>query len=280
MTAVVLALAVGRALRRDDRRDPRSAFAAATVRGGRAGDASARRWPSSRVAAAARGATGATRGRSSSPALLAPGCSQILFTPVDPRGRARRGRRSRSGRRRSSRSRSRSSSSTSRSGSRSRSARSRSSEAGSLLARERDRPAHLRAIGLAVRARRDAFCSRSATTLVRALHGHADPGVGGGGDAPRGDAGRARRRLDGCRRRGEAAPVRAGRDPFGLSYLCLFEAYFHGRVSVVSPLVATESLWGVGLAALAFGRAEGVGSRVARRRGSVVLGGALIGAFR
>ena len=33
---------------------------------------------------------------------------------------------------------------------------------------------------------------------------------------------------------------------FGLSYICLFEAYFHGRVSVVSPLVGTESLWGVG----------------------------------
>ena len=32
---------------------------------------------------------------------------------------------------------------------------------------------------------------------------------------------------------------------FGLSYVCLFEAYYHGLVTVVSPLVATESLWGV-----------------------------------
>jgi len=29
---------------------------------------------------------------------------------------------------------------------------------------------------------------------------------------------------------------------FGLSYLCLFEGYYRGRVTVVSPLVATESL--------------------------------------
>ena len=49
---------------------------------------------------------------------------------------------------------------------------------------------------------------------------------------------------------------------FGLSYICLFEAYFRGRVSVVSPLVATESLWGVGLAALVLGRSEAVGWRV------------------
>ena len=38
---------------------------------------------------------------------------------------------------------------------------------------------------------------------------------------------------------------------FGLSYVCLFEAYYRGRVTVVSPLVATESLWGVGLSASA-----------------------------
>ena len=49
---------------------------------------------------------------------------------------------------------------------------------------------------------------------------------------------------------------------FGFSYICLFEAYFHGRVSVVSPLIATESLWGVGLAALVIGRSEAVGWRV------------------
>src|SRR3954466_4623052 len=37
---------------------------------------------------------------------------------------------------------------------------------------------------------------------------------------------------------------------FGLSYTALFQAYYRGRVSVVAPLVATESLWGVAFAAL------------------------------
>jgi len=67
---------------------------------------------------------------------------------------------------------------------------------------------------------------------------------------------------------------------FGLSYICLFEAYFRGRVSVVSPLVATESLWGVGLAAVLIRHTEGMGKRLALGALLVVAGGALIGATR
>ena len=67
---------------------------------------------------------------------------------------------------------------------------------------------------------------------------------------------------------------------FGLSYLCLFEAYYRGRVSVVSPLVATESLWGVGLSALLLRRHELVGPRLFGGAGLVVAGGVLIGVFR
>jgi drug/metabolite transporter (DMT)-like permease len=67
---------------------------------------------------------------------------------------------------------------------------------------------------------------------------------------------------------------------FGLSYLCLFEAYYRGRVTVVSPLVATESLWGVGLSALLLRRHELVGPRLLTGAALVVLGGALIGVFR
>ncbi|HEX6701596.1 MAG TPA: DMT family transporter [Gaiellaceae bacterium] len=66
---------------------------------------------------------------------------------------------------------------------------------------------------------------------------------------------------------------------FGLSYVTLFEAYFRGRVSVVSPLVATESLWGVTLSALLL-RHEGIGRRVLAGAVLVVAGGALIGSFR
>jgi drug/metabolite transporter, DME family len=67
---------------------------------------------------------------------------------------------------------------------------------------------------------------------------------------------------------------------FGLSYVCLFEAYYRGRVTVVSPLVATESLWGVGLSALVLGRGEGVGFRLVGGAALVVAGGVLIGVFR
>lgn len=67
---------------------------------------------------------------------------------------------------------------------------------------------------------------------------------------------------------------------FGLSYLCLFEGYYRGRVSVVSPLVATESLWGVALSALLLRRHELVGPRLFGGAALVVTGGALIGVFR
>ena len=66
---------------------------------------------------------------------------------------------------------------------------------------------------------------------------------------------------------------------FGLSYLCLFEGYYRGRVSVVSPLVATESLWGVALSAF-FLRREVVGMRLLGGAAFVVAGGVLIGVFR
>ncbi len=67
---------------------------------------------------------------------------------------------------------------------------------------------------------------------------------------------------------------------FGLSYVCLFEAYYRGRVTVVSPLVATESLWGVTLSALLLRRQELVGPRLVAGAALVVVGGALIGAVR
>jgi drug/metabolite transporter (DMT)-like permease len=67
---------------------------------------------------------------------------------------------------------------------------------------------------------------------------------------------------------------------FGLSYVCLFEAYYRGRVSVVSPLVATETLWGVGLSALLLRRSELVGRRLLAGAALMVLGGVLIGVYR
>jgi drug/metabolite transporter (DMT)-like permease len=67
---------------------------------------------------------------------------------------------------------------------------------------------------------------------------------------------------------------------FGLSYVCLFEAYYRGRVTVVSPLVATESLWGVLFSAVFLHRVEVIGLRLALGAGLIVAGGVFIGLFR
>jgi drug/metabolite transporter (DMT)-like permease len=67
---------------------------------------------------------------------------------------------------------------------------------------------------------------------------------------------------------------------FGLSYVLLFEAYYRGKVTVVSPLVATESLRGVLFAVLFLRSSELVGKRLVLGAALVVGGGALIGAFR
>ena len=67
---------------------------------------------------------------------------------------------------------------------------------------------------------------------------------------------------------------------FGASYVSLFEAYYRGRVTVVAPLVAVESLVGVALSALLLRESELVGRRLLLGAALIVAGGALIGAFR
>lgn len=66
----------------------------------------------------------------------------------------------------------------------------------------------------------------------------------------------------------------------GLSYVALFEAFYRGTVSVVTPIVATESLFGVGFSALFLRRSERVGPRIVLGAALVVTGGALIAVFR
>jgi drug/metabolite transporter (DMT)-like permease len=67
---------------------------------------------------------------------------------------------------------------------------------------------------------------------------------------------------------------------YGLSYVFLFEAFYRGRVSVVSPIVATESLWGVLLSWLVLRKSEHVGARLVLGAVLVVAGGVLIGLNR
>jgi drug/metabolite transporter (DMT)-like permease len=66
----------------------------------------------------------------------------------------------------------------------------------------------------------------------------------------------------------------------GLSYVALFEAFYRGTVSVVAPIVATESLFGVLFSALVLRRSERVGPRLVTGAALVVTGGALIAVFR
>jgi drug/metabolite transporter (DMT)-like permease len=67
---------------------------------------------------------------------------------------------------------------------------------------------------------------------------------------------------------------------WGASYASLFEAFYRARVTIVSPLVATESLFSVLLAVLLLRRTELVGRHLVVGALLVVAGGALIGAFR
>jgi drug/metabolite transporter (DMT)-like permease len=67
----------------------------------------------------------------------------------------------------------------------------------------------------------------------------------------------------------------------GLGYALLFEAFDRGRVSIVAPLNATQSLWAVVFSALLYGRAaELIGRRLVFAGLLVVAGAAVIGAVR
>jgi drug/metabolite transporter (DMT)-like permease len=67
----------------------------------------------------------------------------------------------------------------------------------------------------------------------------------------------------------------------GVAYGCLLEAFDHGRVSVVAPLNATQSLWAVLLAAVFLTRhEEPIGRRLVLAGLLIVAGGALIGVGR
>jgi len=147
-----------------------------------------------------------------------------------------------------------------------------------LLAAERDRPGHLRGRGL-LYAGGAAVLFATRDNLVRDLHGHAAPETAAAATLVAGTvlALAWTKRLP---TRRELARLTPAGVLFGASYLCLFEAYWRGRVTVVSPLVATESLWGVALSYLFIRHTEGVGRRLALGALLIVAGGALIGTFR
>ena len=64
------------------------------------------------------------------------------------------------------------------------------------------------------------------------------------------------------------------------AYCALVAGFDRGSVGVVAPLNATQSLWAVLFAAVAYRRAEAIGRRTVLAAALVVCGGALIAAFR
>ena len=139
--------------------------------------------------------------------------------------------------------------------------------AGGIAARGRARPARATCAraGLAVRARRGGALRGPRQHRPRAARAR-QPGDGRGGDDARRacSSALAWRAALPTAARARAASRRPGCCSGSRTCACSRRTST-GRVSVVSPLVATESLWGVGLAALVFRAAEGVG-RAARAR--------------
>jgi len=148
------------------------------------------------------------------------------------------------------------------------------------LARERDRPEHLKRIGLFY-----AFAGASLFAIRDNLVRHLavgktppSPAVAATAALLGGTALIAVWARRGLRRRWLRF-LPAGL-LFGGSYVALFEAYYRGHVTVVAPLVAIESLVGVTLSVIFLRDSELVGKRLLIGAALIVAGGALIGAYR
>jgi drug/metabolite transporter (DMT)-like permease len=66
----------------------------------------------------------------------------------------------------------------------------------------------------------------------------------------------------------------------GVAYVTMYEAFFRGRVGVVSPLLATAAFWAVLLPWIFLRNVDLVGRRLLIGAVLIVAGGVLIGAFR
>jgi drug/metabolite transporter (DMT)-like permease len=155
-----------------------------------------------------------------------------------------------------------------------------------VLARERNRPAHVQALGL-VLAGVCAVLFASRDNAVRAfvrdvdvpsLHAGAASLLGGaaaialvlalGGGGRAGQVGRSLR------------PMMPTGVAFASAYLALVSAYDAGPVTTVAPLAGTQPLFTVAIAAVVLGRSEAVGVRLVGAAALVVVGGGLIGLSR
>ncbi len=158
---------------------------------------------------------------------------------------------------------------------------------GAVLTRERRRPEHFRAFG-AVLALACAVLFASRDNLVRwaAREQHPPPLLAAATSLLAAALAVAFYLLV-FRRHGLVPKLRRAATAFapagvalGLAYCALLEAFDRGRVSVVAPLNATQSLWAIVLSALVFRRTELIGPRLVAAGLLVVAGSALIGIVR
>jgi len=158
---------------------------------------------------------------------------------------------------------------------------------GAALTRERVRPHDFRALGAALALVCAAlFAVRDNLVRLVARDEHPPP-LAAAATSLLGAAAILALYLVVVRRRGLAGRLRSAAAlfaPAGIAlaggYVCLLEAFSHGRVSVVAPLNATQSLWAVAFAAIALGGTEAIGSRLVVASVLIVAGGALIGVGR
>jgi drug/metabolite transporter (DMT)-like permease len=158
---------------------------------------------------------------------------------------------------------------------------------GIVLGRERLEETGFRRIGLLVALAGAALIAVRDNFARWVARQHEVPGLAAGAAALAGAALLLLAYLLVVRRRRALADIRRAVRPFlpaglllGVAYAALLEALTRGRVTVVTPLYATESFWTVVVATVFLGRSERIGPRLLLAAALMVGGAALIGAFR
>lgn len=159
---------------------------------------------------------------------------------------------------------------------------------GAALAWERTRPAGFRRIGLAFAIGCAVLLAGRDNVVRWAAEGRNPPPLAAAAATLLAAAVGTAAYLVVFRRRGLAARIKPGFRHFlpvgvclGVAYSALVEAFDHGKVSLVAPLNATQSLWAVAFAWLLLGRRhEAIGPRLLVAAGLTVAGSAIVGIFR
>lgn len=155
---------------------------------------------------------------------------------------------------------------------------------GFVLAREQERPRDFRLLGLAFAlACALLFAARDNVVRWAATDAHPDPLVAAAASLAAAAVVTAGVALAGGRGRAIVSsfrPFLVGGVALGAAYSALLVAFDRGKVVIVAPLNATQSLFAVVLAAIVFRRAEMIGPRLVLAGLLVVAGSALIGLVR